>query len=146
VSAAHFQNPGPAPPGWGNSQQWHVEGATPSVSFYEVDLPGDLDNPFWSEIKAGIKRAWERLPLSAPTITRANRVGSQFSSVPAAVFFNQLGNASGTGRNFSPGAVASVPHQMNKDNNPGAYGSAELHPATSYEPFPAPGALYPKVV
>jgi hypothetical protein len=145
VSAAHFQSPGPSPPGWGQSQRWALEGATPSVSFYEVDF-GASDDQNLGQIVAGFIRRMARLPLSAPTITRSGRVGSQFSSYPAAVFFNQLGNASGTGRNFSPGAVASVPHQMNKDNNPGAYGAAELHPATTYDPYPAPGALYPKVV
>lgn len=137
--------PGPADPGWGQKQKWGMEGATPTISRYDT-LEAPSDTPFHTQIHNGIRRMFGRLPLDAPTMTREARVGAQVDSTPAARFFNQLGGASGTGRSWSGGATAATKRQVNINFNPNAQGAAELHPATTFDPFPAPGSLYPKVV
>ena len=141
--------PGPASPGWGQSQCWQLEGASPSISTYDLPWPGS-DTDFHSELRAGLKRLWGRLPLSAPTMTRRGRVAAQRSSLPAARFFQSYAHA-GTGRATSPvmaGGAVMVPRKgsLHKDFNPNAQGAAELHPATTYDPYPSPSSLYPKVV
>jgi hypothetical protein len=84
--------PGPASPGWGQSQCWQVEGASPSISTYDQPFaPSDTD--FHSELRAGLKRLWGRLGLSAPTMTRQARVGAQRSSLPASRFFQSYAHA-----------------------------------------------------
>ena len=141
---AHFQEPGPASPGWGQRQRWGLDGATPSVSIYDADFgasDGDVDRA----VSGGFLRRILRLPLSAPTITRSGTVSAQLNSGPAARFFQSY-TGSGTGRNWSAGTSAAVPRTLSIGWNPNAQGAAELHPATTYDPFPSPGDLYPKVV
>lgn len=141
--------PGPASPGWGQQQRWHQEGASPSISTYDQPFaPSDTD--FHSELRAGLRRLWGRLPLSAPTLTRQARVGAQRSSLPASRFFQSYAHA-GTGRATSPvmagGAVMGTRKSLSTASQRGApAGQAELHPATTYDPYPSPGSLYPKVV
>lgn len=142
---AHLYQANRGSPGWGNSQRWGLEGQTPSVSHY--DQPCDKsDDPFWRRIWAGIFNTQGRLPLSAPTMTRHARASAQIDSTPAARFFNPLGNASGTGHGWSGGAVALSHPWIHQNFNPNQQGAAELHPATTYDPNPSPGSLYPKVV
>lgn len=137
--------PSPADPGWGQRQRWQMQGATPTISRYDAPAaPSDTD--FHTQIANGLRRIFGRLPIDAPTMTREARVGAQVDSTPAARFFNPLGGASGTGRTWSGGAVASTKRKLPQNFNPNAQGAAELHPATTYDPLPSPGSLYPKVV
>jgi hypothetical protein len=140
--------PGPSDPGWGQSQRWQMEGASPSISTYDLPWPAS-ETDFHSQVWAGVKRLWDRIAVSEPTMTRHARVAAQRSSLPAARFFQSYAHA-GTGRATSPasaGGVAQVPHQLTGASRAtSAWGAAELHPATTYDPFPSPGSLYPKVV
>lgn len=130
--------------GW-EQPVWGLQGATPSESIYDRDF-GASDSNIRRVVKDGFVRLFSRLPVDAPTMTRRGLVSAQLNSSPAARFFNQLGGASGTGRDWSHVTTAYVPHGMNMNANPAAPGAAELHPATSYQPFPSPAELYPKVV
>lgn len=142
---AHLPSgPGPADPGWGTSQRWHMEGQTPSISIYDKDF-GASDSNVHGQISFGFLRRVLKLPLSAPTMTRTGLVGAQLSSLPAARYFQSYAH-SGTGRATSPGTAASTAGTLHQNFNPNAQGAAELHPATTYDPFPSPGSLYPKVV
>lgn len=136
--------PGPADPGWGRSQRWGMEGADPSVSIYDADF-GASDSTLHRIVRDGIARLLGRVPVAEPTMTRTGLVSAQQSSLPAARFFQSYTGA-GTGHDWSGGAVAVTPHALHQDANPHAIGAAELHPATTYDPFPSPGSLYPKVV
>ena len=141
--------PGPASPGWGQSQRWHQEGASPSISTYDLPWPAS-ETDFHSQVWAGIKRLWDRLPISEPTMSRHARVAMQRGSLPASVFFQSYAHA-GTGRATSPvvagGSVMGTRKSLSTASQRGAPpGQAELHPATTYDPFPSPASLYPKVV
>lgn len=139
--------PGPADPGWGQTQAWQMEGADPSISIYDEPFaPSDTD--FHSQVLGGIRRLWGRLAVSEPTMTRQARVAAQHQTVAAARFFQSYAHA-GTGRATSPitqGGAVNTPRSSVQNFNPNAQGAAELHPATTYDPFPSPGSLYPKVV
>ena len=141
--------PGPASRGWGASQQWHQEGASPSISTYDLPWPSS-ESDFHSEVRAGLKRLWARLPISELTMTRQARVAAQRSSLPASRFFQSYAHA-GTGRATSPvmegGVAIGTRKSLSTASQRGApAGQAELHPATSYDPYPSPASLYPKVV
>jgi hypothetical protein len=141
--------PGPAEPGWGLRQSWGLEGATPSRSHY--DMPQGVGRPqgVLRRVFSGILTIGQELPPSELTMTRAARASAQLVSLPAARFFQSYAHA-GTGRATSPiveGGGTFVPRQWTSSSKGvSAWGSAELHPATTYDPYPAPGSLYPKVV
>lgn len=141
---AHFQDPGPADPGWGQRQRWGLTGADPSVSIYDADF-GASETPFHRQLHAGILRMWQREPLSAPTMNRSGRVSAQHNSSPAARFFQSY-TGSGTGHSWSGNSSAYTHGLLNMNFNRNMQGAAELHPATTYDPFPSPSSLYPKVV
>lgn len=142
---AHLPSgPGPADPGWGHSQRWHMEGQTPSISTYDRDF-GASDTNVRRIITNGMLRLFGKLPLSAPTLTRQGTVSAQLSSLPAARYFQSY-TGSGTGQAISPGSAASTKNMLNPSWNPNQAGAAELHPSTTYDPFPSPASLYPKVV
>lgn len=140
--------PGPASPGWGQRQRWGLEGADPSVSVYDVVLGIGRLLGLSRRVHGGVLTIHEELPASELTSTRAQRVSAQQSSLPAAAYFQSYTGA-GTGRATSPisqGGVATVPRSTVQNFNRNAQGAAELHPATSYDPYPSPATLYPKVV
>jgi hypothetical protein len=130
--------------GW-SYPEWGLEGADPSVSIYDEDF-GASASQLHREVAGGVETLIGEQRVNEPTMTRRGRVSAQHNTLPAARFFNQLGGASGTGHNWSANTTVYVPHGMNMNANPGAIGAAELHPATSYNPFPSPAELYPKVV
>ena len=136
--------PGPADPGWGQTQAWGLDGADPSLSIYDR-LLGRGSTNVSRRIRGGTLTVHEPLPLDAPTISRHARIAAQQSSLPAARFFQSYTGA-GTGRSWSGGMAAVTPHALAKNFNPNMAGAAELHPATTYDPFPSPADLYPKVV
>lgn len=141
--------PGVGDPLWGQSQKWGQEGASPSISTYDLPWPPS-DTDFHSQVWAGVKRWWQRLPISELTMTRHARVAAQRSSLPASRFFQSYAHA-GTGRATSPviqgGSVMGTRTSLSTASQRGApAGQAELHPATTYDPYPSPATLYPKVV
>ena len=131
-------------PGWGQTQRWGLAGQNRSVSTYDANF-GTSDTPFHRQILNGIFRSWGRLPLDAPTMNRSGRVSAQQNSLPNATFFQSY-TGSGTGHNWSGGAVAQGQRMTHQNFNPNMQGAAELHPAMTYDPFPSPASLYPKVV
>lgn len=141
---AHIYDKRRGNPGWGQRQAWSLVGQTPSVSTYDADF-GASDANNHRTIRDGFFRSFGKLPLSAPTITRTGTVSAQLNSLPAARFFQSYAG-SGTGHNWSGGAVGQGQRMTNQNFNPNMQGAAELHPAMTYNPLPSPAALYPKVV
>lgn len=139
----HLPADGLAFAGW-SYPEWELQGATPSVSIYDEDF-GASGSQVHLQVAGGVESVRALAAPAEPTMTRVGRVSAQLDSLPAARFFQSYTGA-GTGQNWSSRATAYVPHGMNMDANPGAIGAAELHPATSYNPFPSPAELYPKVV
>jgi len=139
----HLPADGVGMAGW-SYPEWGLEGATPSVSTYDADF-GASDSNIRRTVRDGFVRLFSRQPVDAPTMTRRGLVSAQLDSLPAARFFQSYAGA-GTGRDWSHSTTVYVPHGMNINANPGAVGAAELHPATTYDPFPSPSSLYPKVV
>ena len=146
---AHFYSQEGGNPGWGQKQRWGLAGATRSRSTYDADFdtanPGGLDMNIHRQISGGFFRSFGRLPLSAPTLSRDARQSAQINTLPNAVFFQGY-TGSGTGHNWSGGAVAQGQRMTHQNFNPNQQGAAELHPAMTYDPFPSPSGLYPKVV
>ena len=141
--------PGPSDPGWGQAQKWGLEGADPSVSLYDADLGAGKLQGILRRLFSGVLTISQELPPSELTSTRRARISAQQSSLPAARFFQSYTGA-GTGRATSPadqGGVATVPRQLTSSSRESsAWGAAELHPATTFDPYPSPASLYPKVV
>ena len=140
---AHLYDRRRGNPGW-SRPAWGLAGADPAVSEYDRNF-GDSETPFHRQIAAGLFRSFDRLPLDAPTLNRNGRVAAQHNTLPAARFFQSY-TESGTGRSFSPATTPHLQGTLNKNFNPNMQGAAELHPATTYDPFPSPASLYPKVV
>lgn len=142
---AHLRLIGRGQPGWGETQRWHMAGADPSYSVY--DRPSTVsDDGLHRRYRGGTLTMHELLPPGEPTMTRRARVSALQSSLPAASFFQSYTGA-GTGRSWSPGSTPQLQHTgLHQNFNPHMMGAAELHPATTYDPFPSPSALYPKVV
>lgn len=142
---AHIRHIGEGPPGWGNTQKWGLLGASPSVSVY--DQPSAVeDSGLHRSYRGGVNSTHNRAPAGEYTTTRQARVSALQNSLPAAAFFGSYAGA-GTGRSWSPNAVAYTPHTaLHQSFNPHMAGAAELHPATVYDPFPSPSSLYPKAV
>lgn len=141
---AHIRMIGKGDPGWGQTQRWHMQGQTPSVSLYDAPY-GANDSNVGDTISAGRHTMRERLPLDEPTLNRSARVSAQLNSLPAARFFGGY-VSSGTGQHWSGATTAHTTGTLHKSFNRNAQGAAELHPATVYDPFPSPSSLYPKVV
>lgn len=141
---AHIYQKERGNPGWGHRTVWQMAGATRSVSTYDVDF-GKSDTNTWRRIRGGLFSSHSRLPLDAPTMTRSGRVSAQIDTLPNAAFFQGYTGA-GTGRSWSGGMVAQGQRMTHQNFNPNMQGAAELHPATTYDPFPSPATLYPKVV
>ena len=142
---AHLYDLNGGQPGWGPRVRWNMQGQTPSVSIYDADLGPQMGDNMKNQIVAGFHRMSQALGLSAPTMTRRARIDAQLVSLPAARFFQSY-TGSGTGRSWSGGTAAHSSQALVKNFNPNMQGAAELHPATTYDPFPSPGSLYPKVV
>lgn len=141
---AHLYQHDHGNPGWGQTQRYGLVGQTPSVSTYDANF-GASEANLDRSVRAGIFSSRGRLPLDAPTLTRVGRVSAQLNSLPAARFFQGYTGA-GTGHSWSGGAVAQGQRMTHQNYNPNMAGAAELHPATTYDPFPSPASLYPKVV
>ena len=143
---AHFRHAsGVGNPGWGQTQNVGLAGQSPTVSTYDADFGASHSN-LNTSIHGGVYTERIPIPASDPTMTRTGTVSAQQNSLPASRFFNMFGNASGTGHSWAGGAVANVPRITHQDFNRNMQGAAELHPSTTYDPYPSPSAYYPKVV
>lgn len=143
---AHIRQIGLGDPGWGQTQAWQMPGADPSVSSYDVDQ-GRNESGLGRRIFGGFLRMQQRLPLDAPTMTRTTRSSAQFSSLPAARFFQGYFSTGFSWLAPELNVVGSLQHSgLHMNFNPGQQGTKELHPATVYDPFPPGGALWPKAV
>lgn len=146
----HLPASGIADPGWGQAQAWQMDGASPSVSVYDALLERGEPQGVLRRLFSGILTISQELPPSEPTMTRHARIGAQRSSLPASAFFQSYAEA-GTGRATSPASEGGIAMGTRKGMSTASQrgapaGQAELHPATTYDPFPSPGSLYPKVV
>lgn len=145
---AHIRTLGSGDPGWNGRAIYHMVGADPSVSYY--DAPSAIrDDSLGNRIRGGIHTMHERLRLDAPTMNREARSAATQSSVPAARFFQgyfQTSFQTAALSDLTPTAGQIPSRPLTQNFNPGAFGTKELHPATTYDPFPAGAAFYPKVV
>lgn len=122
-----------------------MAGYDPAIVEFNLDYgAGGLNNN--QQVRAGVHTIESPQPLTAATITRSGLVASQYNNIGAAPVFNPLGGASGTGRNWSGGTSAHMVNALAQNNNPHMAGAAEAFPAMTYDPFPSPATLYPKVV
>jgi hypothetical protein len=132
-------------PFWGQTQTWGLAGYDPSISDYDVAEGSESLNMAHS-IGGNVNDVGVQNPTSQVTTTRDARF-SLFNSLPAARFFQ--GYFSPSFAWLAPGynVVGHLQHGGLPQNwSPGAQGAAELHPATTYNPYPPGGALYPKAV
>lgn len=142
---AHVRGLGQGDPGWGQVQRWGMAGADPQESFYDVG-EGSANSNTSHSIGGNVDTARAENPASQPTINRFAR-SSVYSNLPAARFFQ--GYWSNGFSWLAPGynVVGKLPHSGLPGNwNPNAQGAAELFPATSYDPYPPGGLLWPKAV
>lgn len=143
---AHIRQIGMGDPGWGQTQAWQMPGADPSVSHYEIEQ-GVNESGLGRRIRNGFLTMQQRLPLDAPSMTRQTRSSAQFSSLPAARFFQGYFSTGFSWLSPSMNVVGSLAHgPLNMNFNPNQQGSKELHPATVYDPYPPGAALWPKAV
>ena len=143
---AHVRMLGQGDPGWGQTQKWQMVGADPSVSFYDVEYGSEQSNLSHS-IGGNMQTHRQENPTSQVTTTRNARESALHSSVPAARFFQGYFATSFSWLAPELNLVGKLAHQPISMNwNPHAPGSAELHPATVYNPFPPGAALWPKAV
>lgn len=140
----HFRKAGAGDPMWSGACVYGLSGATPSMSQY--DSPDPLSDRFSSEIgyrvSAGVVTFREPVAVDEPSLTRKARVSAQLDSTPAARFFQGFGNLhwSGIMAGFRPQIM---PRPLAQNFNPNQRGSKELHPATTYKPFPPMGSIVP---
>jgi len=80
-----------------------------------------------------------------PSTTRRAEIASQFSSLAALPSFQSFGNLHWS--NGLAGVMARPDHPaLNANFNPNTPGSKEQQRATTYDPWPSAGALYPKAI
>src|SRR5512142_2966435 len=133
---AHIRQLGMGDPGWGQVSRWGLDGADPSVGYFD-SVHGSSDSNLHHAVGAGVVTAHNMLPVDAPTLTRQPRTQSNWSTLPAARFFQ--GYQSNGYSWLAPhlNVVGHLVHGgLNKNYNPHMAGAAELHPGTSYDPFP----------
>lgn len=142
---SHIRQRGKGDPGWGQTQRWSVPGATRSVSYYDVPSEQRASNT-GNQIRDGVHTMVSELPLSEPTMTRQPRVSALFDSLPNSAFFQGYFMTGWSGLLMGWTADVRGSRTLHQNFNPHMQGAAELHPATTYDPYPSPAALYPKVV
>lgn len=121
-----------------------IPGVSPSHPAFNL---GEVayDEGFHVEEHGDYVRAHGRRQLVEPTITRQARIASQFSSLAALPSFQSFANLNWS--NGLAGVIARPDHPaINVNWNRNQQGSKEQQRGTSYDPWPAAGALYPKVI
>lgn len=142
---AHVRGIGQGNRGWGGDAVWSMQGADPSVSFYDV-AEGSEQSNLGHSIGGNVQTSRSENPASMPTTTREAR-SSVFSSVPAARFFQGYFSPSFSWLDNLNPTKGQLPHTPLAINfNPNMQGALELDPATVYNPFPPGGSLWPKAI
>ena len=144
---AFFRKAGAGDPMWSGACVYGLTGATPSFSQYDAPDPLSQDFPGADEeipyrVHGGVITEHSRVALAEPTLTREARVSAHYDSSPAARFFQGFASVrwSGMMAGFRPQIR---PRPLTQNFNPNQRGSKELHPATSYRPFPPMGSIVP---
>lgn len=140
---SHFRKAGAGDPMWSGSCVYGLDAQSPSTSQYDsVDPYGAIGDDLDYRITAGVASTRQLKDAGEYTMTRRSRVSAHFDSSPAARFFQGTFNPhwSGLMAGFRPQIM---PRPLVQNFNPGAFGSKELHPPTSYKPFPPMGSLVP---
>lgn len=144
---SHFRKAGAGDPMWSGSCVYGLSGFDPSVSSYDQHDPyGDIDDGLDYHVRAGVVSNRSLRDADEYTLTRDSRVAAHFDSAPASRFFQGFANVRWSGLfqglGIAPRALVR-PRPLAQSNNPAAWGSKELHPATQYRPVPPMGSLVP---
>lgn len=143
----HFRKAGAGDPMWSGQCVYGLSGFDPSFSEYDSPDPyGTLGDNLDYHVRAGVVTTKSLRDADEPTMTRETRVSAHFDSSPAARFFQGFANVrwSGVLAGFGVAPRALIrPRPLAQSNNPNAWGSKELHPATQYKPFPPMGSIVP---
>lgn len=144
---AFFRKPGAGAPMFSGACVYQFSGASPAFSEYDVADPIS-DEAFNAEpdyvVQNGVITRYGRQPIAEPTITRNARVAAHYDSAPAARFFQGFAQTrwSGLFQGFGLNPRALVkPRPLVQNANPNQVGSKELHPSTTYQPFPPMGSI-----
>jgi hypothetical protein len=143
---SHFRKVGAGDPMWSGSCIYGLDAQSPSVSEYETLDPEVRDDGLHYRVRDGVVSTRQLQPAAEPTTSRQARVSAHFDSGPASAFFQGVANFrwSGVMQGFGVAPRALVrPRPLHQSNNPGSWGSKELHPATQYKPFPPMGSIVP---
>lgn len=126
-----------------DSPRYMIPGVSPSHSVYDVPdgFAHDTDFP---RLHAGVYNAHERQPLTDPSANRQPRIGAQFSSFAALPIFQSAFATNWSHMTIRPNLDSTRALAVN--NNRNAYGRAEMQRATSYNPWPSAGDIYPKAI
>lgn len=146
---AFFRKAGAGDPMWSGSCVYGLEGQTASLSQY--DSPDPVSDVFSDQmpymVRAGVVLDRKIVPVKEPTMTRLARTSAHLDSSPNARTFQSFGNVrwSGVleGFGLAPRPLTNKRAALVQNYNPGAFGAAELHPATQYKPFPPMGSIVP---
>lgn len=144
---SHFRKVGAGDPMWSGSCIYGLDAQSPSTSEYDSHDPyGDIDDKLDYHVRAGVVTTKVLREADEPTMTRNSRTSAHFDSAPAARFFQGFANVRWSGlfqgMGLAPRALVR-PRPLAQSNNPNAWGSKELHPATQYKPFPPMGSIVP---
>lgn len=144
---SHFRKAGAGDPMWSGACVYGLDGFSPSISQYDSDDPyGDLTDGLGYKVSSGVVTERSLRDADEYTMTRKSRSAAHFDSAPASRFFQGFANLHWSGifqgMGLSPRALVK-PRPLAQSNNPNAWGSKELHPATQYKPFPPMGSIVP---
>jgi hypothetical protein len=155
---AHLRVIGYGARGWGRSRNG-LAGQTRAQSVYDspsyVKDTGEGGEYRYSN---GVETSHVRAPVQELTTTRAARIGSQYDSAANALIWQGTFAANWTGpfafaenggeqQGPLSNPIMRPPHTaLTNAFNPAALGTKELHRATVYQPYPASGDIYPKVI
>ena len=143
--AAHIPDSQVSPKGWPGTARRHMAGFDPATVNFNMEY-GASGVTVDQQIRAGVGQQFMPQPLTAPlTANRSGLVSSQYNNLAASSFFQGY-TGSGTGQSFSGGTSVHMVNALAKNNNRNMAGAAEPFPAMTYDPYPSPATLYPKVV
>lgn len=148
--------------GYGNRAwaypRYLTAGPTRALSAYDQPTAvKDLGEGVDWRYHQGVVTSHSRAPVAEPTINRQARASAVYDSAPNAAFWGGYWNSMWSGpyglsdQSGRPGAlvnpVVHPPHRpLASQFNPAAMGTKEPQAAMTYQPWPASGELYPKVI
>lgn len=142
---AHVRHLGQGDPGWGQTQRWTMPGADPSVSVYDHEEGSEQSN-LSRQIRGGVSSSRAQQDPTAPTTTRDARY-QFFDSTPAARFFQGYFSVGFSWLAPHYDLVGKLAHQpLSMNWNRMQPGSKEQQPATTFDPYPPGGVIWPKAV